>query len=72
MLNKEMRVHSSYGSLSTEVSVGVDEGLKHESSVHCDGLMSMPKAVLTDFVGRLKPEKVEELNRALEISIGLR
>lgn len=29
----------------------IDEGLKHESSIHCDELMSLSKASLTNYVG---------------------
>ena len=65
-------VYSSYSGLSTQVPVGVDEGLKHESAIHCDGLMSVPKSLLTDFVGRLDGSKIEHLNKALEVSVGLR
>ena len=32
--------------LSTQVDVGPSEGLKHESSIHCDALMSIPKSAL--------------------------
>ena len=65
-------VYSFYSGLSTQVPVGVDEGLKHESAIHCDGLMSVPKSLLTDFVGRLDGSKIEDLNKALEVSVGLR
>ena len=33
-------VYSSYDGLSTQVPVGIDEGLKHESSIYCDELVS--------------------------------
>lgn len=65
-------IHSSYDGLSTQVQVGVDEGLKHQSSIHCDGLVSLPKAALTDFVGNLKAEKIGALNDALGIALGLK
>ena len=65
-------VFSSYSGLATQVPVGVEEGLKHESAVHCDGLMSVPKSLLTDFVGSLKQDKLAVLDRALEVSLGLR
>jgi mRNA interferase MazF len=42
-------IYSAYDGLSTQVPVGVDEGLKHESSIHCDELVSLPKSVLTVF-----------------------
>ena len=65
-------VHSSYDGLSTQVRVGTDEGLKHESSIHCDGLVSLPKSALTDFIGNLTAERVGALNAALEIALALR
>lgn len=36
-------IYSSHEGLSTQVSVGIGEGLKHASSVHCDELVSLPK-----------------------------
>jgi mRNA interferase MazF len=47
------------------VAVGVDDGLKHDSAIHCDELVSLPKTTLTDYVGTLSREKIAELNRAL-------
>jgi mRNA interferase MazF len=40
-------VYSRHDGLSTQVSVGLEEGLKKESSIHCDELVSLPRAVLT-------------------------
>jgi len=56
---------------STQVSVGVDEGLKHESWVLCDNLVSLRKVQLTRFVGSLGRSKVAELDRALQMALGL-
>lgn len=64
-------VYSSYDGLSTQIPVGTDEGLKHESSIHCDELISIPKTSLTDFVGSLSPEKIEQLHEALRIALSL-
>ena len=44
-------VYSRYDGLATQVPIGPEEGLKHESSLHCDELMSLLKASLTHFVG---------------------
>ncbi|MBD3305939.1 type II toxin-antitoxin system PemK/MazF family toxin [candidate division KSB3 bacterium] len=52
-------VYSAYHGLATQVSVGIAEGLKHASSIHCDALMSLPKSALTDFVGSLSSEKLQ-------------
>ena len=62
-------VYSAHDGLSTQVEVGVDEGLKHPSSIHCDELISLQKTMLTDFVGRLSPGKLERLNAALRIAL---
>ena len=58
--------------LSTQVPVGIDEGLKHDSSIHCDELISLPKGALTQFIGLLFLAKIDAQNRALEIADGLR
>jgi mRNA interferase MazF len=65
-------VYSAYQGLSTQVAVGPDEGLKHDSAVHCDELVSIPKPLLTDFVGRLDSSKQYELNDALAVAVGLK
>jgi mRNA interferase MazF len=64
-------VYSSYHGLSTQVPVGIDEGLKHDSSVHCDEVVSIPKRSLTHYIGTLQQHKINALNRALAIAIGL-
>ncbi len=64
-------VYSSYHGLSTQVEVGIDEGLKHASSIHCDELISVPKSKLTNFVGALHPQKMRAVDEALQIALGL-
>lgn len=64
-------VYSSYDGLSTQVPVGVAEGLKHESSIHCDELVSIPKTSLRDYLGSLSIVKKEQLNEALRIALSL-
>jgi len=51
--------------------IGIDEGMKHDSSIHCDELVSLPKSVLTDYVGALSDEKIEELDRALKVALDI-
>lgn len=36
--------------LAIQVNLGPYDGLKHESSVHCDALVSLPKPLLADYV----------------------
>ena len=65
-------IYSTHDGLSTQVLIGTDEGLKHDSSIHCDELVSLPKSLLTNFIGSLSPQKVEELNGALSIAVDIR
>jgi mRNA interferase MazF len=64
-------VYSAIDALSTQVPIGTREGLKHDSSIHCDELVSLPKSALTDFVGTLPEAAMRALNRALAIALEL-
>jgi mRNA interferase MazF len=64
-------VYSRRDGLATQVDVGIEQGLKHESSVHCDDLVSLPKSLLTDYLGSLELSKLLELDRALAVALGL-
>jgi mRNA interferase MazF len=64
-------VYKAYEGLSTQVPVGIDEGLKHDSGIHCDELISLPKSMLTNYVGKLPPEKIRLLEIALKIALQL-
>jgi mRNA interferase MazF len=64
-------VYSVHGGLSTQVPVGVNEGLKHDSCIHCDELVSLSKSLLTDFVGTISYQKLGQLNEALRIALAL-
>jgi mRNA interferase MazF len=64
-------VYSRHDGLTTQVQAGIGEGLKHESSVHCDELVSLPKSTLTRFIGRLGGQKMLELDHALAVALAL-
>ena len=64
-------IYSSYDGLSTQIRVGIEEGLKHESSIHCDELVSIPKISLTHYIGSLSTEKVQQLNDAIRVALSL-
>ena len=64
-------VYSMHDGLSTQVLIGVEEGLKHESSIHCDELVSLCKSILTHYVGSLSPKKIDLLNQALRIALDI-
>ncbi len=64
-------VYTSYHGLESQVLIDVDEGLKHQSAIHCDALVSLPKFALTNYVGSIPPTKLHLLNHALSIALGL-
>lgn len=64
-------IYTVHDGLASQVRVGVDEGLKHESSIHCDELVSLPRSVLTNYIGILPLPKIEELNAALYVALDL-
>ena len=64
-------VYSKYDELTTQIEVGVDEGLKHDSAVYCDDLVSLPKSVLTDYVGVLPQSKMDAVNAALRTALAI-
>ncbi|MGH9509600.1 MAG: type II toxin-antitoxin system PemK/MazF family toxin [Terriglobales bacterium] len=64
-------LYSRHDGLSTQVQIGPEQGAKHQSCIHCDELVSLPKAMLTHYIGRLDEKKVEELNRALMAALDL-
>jgi mRNA interferase MazF len=51
------------------VSVGQAEGLKRQSWVMCDNLVSIPKSALTDYVGAMSTAKLDELADALRAAL---
>jgi mRNA interferase MazF len=63
------RVYNRAEGLSTQVPVGVEEGLKHSSWILCDDLASMHKSRLTHFMGSLSISKMRELNHALAVAL---
>lgn len=65
-------VFSERHGLPTQVPVGAAEGLKHDSAIQCDGLMSIEKTRLTDFVGELSAVRLGELDAALAAALGLK
>ena len=62
-------IYSNCNGLPSEVEVGVGEGLKHDSCIRCDELVSLQKSALTNFIGSLSPQKIQELNQALKIAL---
>ena len=64
-------VYSSYEGLDTQVAVGIEEGLKHQSSIYCDALMSLPKSLLTNYIGTLSEQKLLLLDKAFIVALNI-
>lgn len=64
-------VYTTRAGIATQVPVGMDEGLKHESAIHCDELVSLPKTMLTDYIGTLNATKIRQLDAALAVALAL-
>ncbi len=64
-------IYSRFDGLSTQVQVGVDEGLKNTSSIFCDDLVSIEKSKLTSYVGTLSHTKLIELEKYLRIALAV-
>ena len=56
---------------STQIAIGIDEGMKHDSWILCDNLVSVRKVELTQFLGSLRSAKLAELDRALKMALAL-
>lgn len=57
--------------LATQVRIGIEEGMKHDSWIHCDDLRSMEKSVLTRWVGSLPSAELRNLDYALAVALDL-
>ena len=64
-------VYTRRDGLATEVEVGPDDGLKHDSSIHCDALVSLSKSALTSYVASLSPGRLRAVDQALSVALAL-
>jgi mRNA interferase MazF len=64
-------VTSTFHAHVAEVAVGRAEGLDHDSAVNCDNLFTLPRSVLVRRRGRLAPQQLTQLDRALVIALGI-
>lgn len=63
-------ITSSIRGAPSEVLVGVDEGLKHDSAVNLDHVQTVDKTKLTRFIGTVGADKMSSVCRALAIATG--
>ncbi len=64
-------IYTSFEGLSTQVELGIESGLKHASAIRCDELISIRKSQLTEYIGALSNKKINELDYALLIALGI-
>jgi mRNA interferase MazF len=64
-------INTSGVGLSTEVQVGGNEGLKHDSVINCDQITRLEKDMLTDYLGVLSQTKLKQLRTALLVALDL-
>jgi len=64
-------VYTKYDGYPTQIEVGTEEGLKYDSAIYCDDLISLHKSLLTDYIGSLSDSKIEEVNAALRIALAV-
>ena len=62
-------VYSKYNGISTQIEVGAEEGLKHDSAVYCDDLVGIQKSMLTNYIGVISDVKMRNVNIALRIAL---
>lgn len=63
-------VTSTPRGISSEVLVGVEEGLKRVSAVNLDNVQTVPKGRLKKRLGRLGSAKMLDLCEALQVATG--
>jgi mRNA interferase MazF len=54
----------------SEVPVGIEEGLKHDSAINLDGVQAVERSRLTRYIGSVSRQKMAEVCRALAIATG--
>jgi mRNA interferase MazF len=57
--------------LPTEVLVDEAQGLRSESAINCDNLLTVPKDALVRYRGSLGPVEMARLNDALRLALDL-
>ncbi len=63
-------VTSTIRGIPSEVVVGVDEGLDHDSAVNLDNIQTVDQRRLSEYAGALSEAKMREVCRALAIATG--
>jgi mRNA interferase MazF len=62
-------IYTQHDGLASQVLVGEDNGLKHDSRIQCDELVSLPQTMLPGFLGALSAQKIKALHQALRAAL---
>ena len=63
-------ITSSAHGAPSEIQVGIEEGLKHDSVINLDQIQTVNQKSLHHFIGTVRPEKMNVVCRALMIATG--
>ena len=63
-------ITSTIRELPSEVIVGIDEGLRHDSAINLDHVQTVEQRFLRRFAGTLSDEKMRQVCRALAAATG--
>jgi mRNA interferase MazF len=63
-------ITSTIHGIPSEVMVGIDEGLKHDSAVNLDHVQTVEKSQLRKRLGQLSDKKMKQVCRALGVAAG--
>lgn len=65
-------ITSTVFGVPSEVRVGVEHGLKHESAVNLDHVQTVDRSRMTGFIGHLSDDVMNEVCQALAVATGCR
>jgi mRNA interferase MazF len=65
-------ITSTIRGLPSEVRLGVTDGLKHDSAVNLDHIVTLPQSSLRQWVSRVGDLRMREVCEALQIALGCR
>jgi len=65
-------ITSAIHGVPSEVLVGPEHGLKHESAANLDHVQTVDRSRLSTFIGHLGDELMDEVCRALAVATGCR
>ena len=63
-------VTSTIRGAPSEVVIGIDEGLRHDSAINLDHVQTVEQARLRCYLGSLSTEKMRQVCRALAVASG--